>query len=125
MSEGRPTLSRIAADLALPERTLQRRLAAEGTSLHQEIEEVRKRMAMATLRDERMSVEEVAFLLGYAETSTFFRSFRRWTGTTPHQYRRAGFAPLVAQDATRVARDAMKSAPLPGDLSGLKAAGRR
>jgi AraC-like DNA-binding protein len=44
-------------------------------------------MAMAMLQDQRMSTDEVAFLLGYAEPSTLFRAFRRWTATTPGQYR--------------------------------------
>jgi AraC-like DNA-binding protein len=116
MGSGRPTLSRVAAGVGLPERTLQRRLAEEGTSLHDEIEEVRKAMAMATLRDRRMSVEEVAFLLGYAEPSTFFRSFRRWTGTTPHQYRRTTLSLPVAPDASRLARNAMMDSARTRDL---------
>ncbi len=43
---------------------------------------------MAMLRDREISIDEVAFLLGYAEPSTLFRSFKRWTGMTPRQYRR-------------------------------------
>ena len=89
LSEGRPTVSRIAAALQLPPRTLQRHLAQEGTSLQRELEEVRKTMAMAMLRDLTTPIDEVAFLLGYAEPSTLFRSFKRWTGITPHQYRAA------------------------------------
>jgi AraC-like DNA-binding protein len=73
--------------LDVPARTLQRRLATEGTSLHQEIEEIRKTMAVAVLRDRSLAVEDVAYLLGYSEPSTFFRSFKRWTGTTPRQFR--------------------------------------
>jgi AraC-like DNA-binding protein len=44
-------------------------------------------MAIATLRERTISIEEVAFILGYTEASTFYRSFRRWTGKTPRQYR--------------------------------------
>jgi AraC-like DNA-binding protein len=89
LSDGRPTLQRIASVLDMPSRTLQRRLAGEGTSLAQEIEDIRRAMATATLRDRSVSIEEVAFLLGYPEPSTLFRSFRRWTGMTPQQYRAA------------------------------------
>jgi AraC-like DNA-binding protein len=46
-------------------------------------------MAMAALRDRAIPIEEVAFILGYTEPSTFYRSFKRWTGKTPHQYRTA------------------------------------
>jgi len=89
LGEGPPSLAKVAGALRMPSRTLQRRLASEGTSLHQEIEEIRKAMAIATLRDPSIAVDEVAFLLGYAEPSTFFRSFKRWTGTTPRHYRNA------------------------------------
>lgn len=89
LGEGRPTLRRIAAVLQIPERTLQRRLAQEGSSLQKEIEHIRMTMATASLRHNAGSVQEIAFLLGYRETSTFYRSFRRWTGKTPQRYRRA------------------------------------
>jgi AraC-like DNA-binding protein len=89
LSEGRPTLPRIAAAVQMPPRTLQRRLANESTSLQQEVEAIRKSMAMAMLRERTVSIDEIAFLLGYPEPSTFYRSFRRWAGTTPQQYRSA------------------------------------
>jgi AraC-like DNA-binding protein len=89
LSDGRPTLPRIAAELQMPPRTLQRRLAEEGTSIQREVEEIRKGMAMALLKDRTVSIDEVAFLLGYPEPSTLFRSFKRWTGMTPQQYRNA------------------------------------
>ena len=89
LSEGPPTLHRTASVLHLPPRTLQRHLAAEGTTLRREIEHIRKQMAIATLRERLVPIEEVAFILGYTEASTFYRSFRRWTGKTPSQYRAA------------------------------------
>jgi AraC-like DNA-binding protein len=87
LSEGPPSLDQVAGLVRMPPRTLQRRLAAEGTSLHREIEEIRKTMALAVLRDRSIVIEDVAFLLGYSAPSTFFRSFKRWTGTTPRQFR--------------------------------------
>jgi AraC-like DNA-binding protein len=87
LGDGTPSLKRVSASLRRPPRTLQRQLAAEGTSLHAEIEEIRKTMALAVLRDRSISIEDVAILLGYPEPSTFFRSFKRWTGTTPHRFR--------------------------------------
>ncbi len=89
LSEGRPTLERIAATLHVPPRTLQRHLADEGSSVHDEVEHIRETMARATLKDRALPIQEVAFLLGYAEPSSFYRSFRRWTGKTPRQYRTA------------------------------------
>jgi AraC-like DNA-binding protein len=87
LGDGQPTLRRVASTLQLPARTLQRRLAEEGTSLQREIDDIRKVMAMAMLQDRATSIDEVAFLLGYAEPSTLFRAFRRWTAMTPRQYR--------------------------------------
>src|SRR5438132_1787667 len=92
LSDGRPTLKRIASALQVPSRTLQRRLTDEGTSVEQEIEAIRKSMAMAMLRDPANATDEVAFLLGYREHSTLFRSFRRWTGMTPQEYRSSQLA---------------------------------
>jgi AraC-like DNA-binding protein len=87
LSEGRPRLEHVASALQLPPRTLQRRLAEERTSLHREVDAIRRAMAIAMLRDREISLDEIAFLLGYAEPSTLFRAFQRWTGRTPHQYR--------------------------------------
>jgi AraC-like DNA-binding protein len=87
LADGRPTVERIASAVGLTPRTLQRRLAQEGTSVHQEVEAIRKAMAMAMLRDREISIDEIAFLLGYAEPSTLFRLFKRWTGMTPREYR--------------------------------------
>jgi AraC-like DNA-binding protein len=87
LGDGPPSLNHVAAALAMPTRTLQRRLAAEGTSLQREVEQIRKAMAIAVLRDRSVAIEDVAFLLGYSEPSTFFRSFKRWTGFTPRDFR--------------------------------------
>jgi AraC-like DNA-binding protein len=87
LGDGAPSLTQVASALRLPARTLQRRLADEGTSMQAEVEEIRKRMALAVLRDRSIAIGDVAFLLGYAEPSAFFRSFKKWTGTTPRRFR--------------------------------------
>ncbi|HEX2778699.1 MAG TPA: AraC family transcriptional regulator [Gemmatimonadaceae bacterium] len=89
LSDGRPSLATIATAVGMPARTLQRRLAEEGTSAFAQLDQLRKAMATATLRDHNLPIGEVAFLLGYGEPSTFYRAFRRWTGKTPEEYRRA------------------------------------
>lgn len=88
LADGEPSLARVAAVLGMSPRTLQRRLASEGTSVAREIENIRRTMAVALLRDPGLPIADIAFLLGYSESSTFFRSFKRWTGTTPHRFRR-------------------------------------
>lgn len=89
LADGAPTLAQVAAALRWSPRTLQRHLAAEGTSLQAEVEAIRKRMALAALRDRSTPIDDVSFLLGYAEPSTFYRAFKRWTGTTPRRFRAA------------------------------------
>ena len=85
---GKSTLRGVASALGMSPRTLQRRLREEGTSLNRELQAVRKMVSMAALRNREVAVDDVAFLLGYAEPSAFYRSFKRWTGQTPQEFRR-------------------------------------
>lgn len=85
-----PTMSAVARRLATPARTLQRRLAAEGTSFTRLLDEVRRERAEAFLAARDVSIAEVSFLLGFSEQSAFARAFRRWTGRTPSDHRRGG-----------------------------------
>lgn len=79
----------IARALGMSARTLSRRLQAEGTTLGELLERVRRELAQRYLRDESLAIYEVALLLGYSEPSTFFRAFKRWTGETPRSWRAA------------------------------------
>jgi AraC-like DNA-binding protein len=87
LREGEPQESLIARQLGMSPRTLQRYLRAEGVTFGKILDEVRHELALHYLRDRTLGVTEVAFLLGYSDPSTFFRAFRRWTGTTPHKTR--------------------------------------
>jgi len=89
LASGTVTASRVAAELGLGVRTLDRRLNAEGTSFRAVLDDVRREAAERYLKDRRVSLGEAAFLLGYSEASALHRSFRRWTGQTPHEFRRA------------------------------------
>lgn len=84
---GKSTVSSVAATLGMSARTLQRQLREEGTSLSQELQDVRRTLSTAVLKHRDVAIDEVAFLLGYAEPSAFYRSFKRWTGQTPQQFR--------------------------------------
>jgi AraC-like DNA-binding protein len=86
---GDPELSHVARKLGMSGRTLQRRLRDLGTSHQTLLEEVRRDLALRYLKDASLAVTEVAFLLGFSEVSNFYRAFRRWTGSTPLEYRRA------------------------------------
>ena len=77
-----------ARQLALSTRTLQRRLREkEETSFLHLLKETRRELAGQYVSDKDMDLSEVAFLLGFSELSTFSRSFKRWTGKSPFQYR--------------------------------------
>jgi len=87
LSEEPPSLAATARALRMSPRTLQRRIAAEGTSFHAVVESVREELARVYVKDPKRSLGEIAFLLGYAELSPFLRAFRRWTGMTPSRFR--------------------------------------
>lgn len=84
---GSPSVERIAARLHMSTRTLQRRLAAEGTTYGELLDRLRRQLAANYLADARFSIAEVAFLLGYADLTSFHRAVKRWTGTTPSTWR--------------------------------------
>lgn len=80
----------VARRLALSPRTLQRRLREEGAAFNDLLEAQRRVLCERYLRDPSLSVQEIAFLLGYNERSSFYRAFRRWTGRTPQELRKGG-----------------------------------
>jgi len=86
--EGEPTLERVAADLHCSRRTLHRRLEARGLRFRPLLEDTRRRMAESYLDDPRLTLVEIAQLLGFTEQSAFTRAFKRWLGTTPRAWRR-------------------------------------
>ncbi|MDJ0751596.1 MAG: AraC family transcriptional regulator [Woeseiaceae bacterium] len=87
LSEGVPTLSSIASELAMSGRTLQRRLSENGHSFQSVVDMARKDLAQRLLSETDYSLAEVAFLTGFAEQSGFTRAFKRWAGQTPRSYR--------------------------------------
>jgi AraC-like DNA-binding protein len=87
LPHGTPTGGMIGRQLGMSQRTLQRRLQDEGLRWTDLVADTRMRLAKGYLADERLSVAETAFLLGYQDDTSFFRAFRRWTGQTPTQWR--------------------------------------
>jgi AraC-like DNA-binding protein len=85
--DGTAVLGSTAKGLGVTVRTLQRRLAEEGSSFAEEVESVREELARLYVSDRSRPLTEVAFLLGYSDLSTFVRAFRRWTGMTPARFR--------------------------------------
>ncbi len=89
LPEGGLTLAELARELGLGSRTLQRRLAAEGTSLRHVLDDERRGLALHYIHDARVSLVDIAFLLGFADQSAFSRAFSRWTSRSPSDYRRS------------------------------------
>ena len=83
-------LDLVAAQLAQHRRTLQRQLAAQGTSFGQLVDEVRREEAERYLRDTDMPLGQLAGVLGLSEQSALSRACRRWFGATPTEVRRRG-----------------------------------
>ena len=82
-----PTINALGARLGMHPRTLQRRLVEQGTSYKDILDGVRQDIAESLLREPKLSIADMSFLLGYAEVGAFYRAFRRWHGTTPADYR--------------------------------------
>jgi AraC-like DNA-binding protein len=77
----------VARKLGMSRQTLHRRLAAEGTSFQAMVASLRRETAVAQLASDTLSIAELALLLGYSESSAFYRAFRSWTGESPSEFR--------------------------------------
>ena len=89
IGRGGTGIQQVARRLAVAPRTLQRRLAREGASYQQVLEEWRKGTAQRLLSESTLAVSEIAFLLDYSEPAAFHRAFKRWSGGTPQIFRQA------------------------------------
>jgi AraC-like DNA-binding protein len=78
----------VASGVAMHRRTLNRRLQEQGTTFQHCLDQVRFEVACQLLATSHVSLDDVAATLGYASVSPFMRTFRRWSGTTPAQWRR-------------------------------------
>jgi len=97
LPDGNARLGEITGQLGMSERTLARRLAAEGTSFAAIVDELRHDLARRYLSEPDLSVSQVAWLLGYQEASAFTHAFRRWTGKSPTRMRARILAPAAAR----------------------------
>jgi AraC-like DNA-binding protein len=70
-------------------RALSRHLADEGTSFGEILDRLRNRLAIRYLEDDRVSIQQTAWLLGYSEIAAFNHAFKRWTGTSPSRVRKS------------------------------------
>lgn len=79
--------TQLAHALNISSRTLQRKLADAGTSYSALLDEARQDLALRFIGEQRYSIKETSYLLGFSEPGNFSRAFRRWTGEAPSRYR--------------------------------------
>jgi AraC-like DNA-binding protein len=75
----------VARRLGLSPRTLARRLESEGVTFSEVLQQLRRDLAARYLTEERLSISQIAWLLGYREVSAFSHAFKRWTGSAPRE----------------------------------------
>ncbi len=85
------SIKQVAREMSVSVRTLQNRLKDEGVVFSDLLQEIRQRLAKKYLR-ENYSVEEITYLLGFSEPSVFRKSFKKWAGITPRQYRESSLS---------------------------------
>ena len=88
LPSGAPSADEVASGLGMNTRTLHRRLAAEGASFRSLLTGVRKELADRYVADPLYEITEIAFMLGYSDSSAFSRAFRGWFGESPTAARR-------------------------------------
>lgn len=90
LSKGDPRRENVAAMLCMSERTLQRRLADEGTSFAEIVDDVRRELAQLYFQQGDYSPTEMTFALGFSDPSNFYRACKRWFGRSPSMMRCTG-----------------------------------
>ena len=78
---------RVARSLAMSESAFQKKLKGAGTSYQELLDNTRAELAKLHLADPDISIDEVAYLLGFSDCSNFTRAFKRWLGQSPRDYR--------------------------------------
>lgn len=84
-----PSIELVAEVYNYTVRTFQRKLASEGVIFRDILEEIKKEMGTLLVRHERFQINDIAAILGYSESSSLIRSFRKWHGKSPQQYRQS------------------------------------
>jgi AraC-like DNA-binding protein len=90
-----PSVEQVARRLHMSHRTVSRRLEREGTNFATELDDKRRELALTLVQQASLPLSGVAFRVGFSHTESFFRAFKRWTGTTPQTYRARPPAPPV------------------------------
>ena len=105
LPHGRVELSEVARQLGMSSRTLSRKLRDEGVTFAEILDRLRSALAQRYLSDRELPVTQIAWLLGYQEVSSFTHAFKRWTGTTPREFRLSNCVPARGAPIALEARD--------------------
>lgn len=87
LPQGEPSQGKVASALHMSPRNFQRKLAEEGTSYTELLNDTRRDLALSYVRDPGYGLGEITYLLGFSDASSFNRAFKRWTGQAPSAYR--------------------------------------
>lgn len=85
------TIQKVAREISMSVRTLQKRLEEEGVIFSDLLQEIREKLAKQYLRED-YTVEQITYLLGFSEPSVFRKAFKKWSGVTPREYREGAFS---------------------------------
>ena len=87
LQDGALGLGTVAESLHISARTMHRRLTSEGTSFQQLKDSFRQTLAVHYIARPELSIDAIAALIGFQDNAAFYRSFKKWTGVSPGQYR--------------------------------------
>lgn len=85
---GQSSLENVVEEFGISARIVQRNLDVENIKFNQVVKNIQKIMTLNYLESKELSIEEIAYLVGYTETSSFYRAFKGWIGKTVLQYRK-------------------------------------
>ena len=96
LPHGKAQRRTVAKALAMSTRTLARRLAVQETTYEEVVDQLRRSLALQYLKDPGMSLSQIAWQLGYEQSTSFNHAFRRWTGRSPSEVRKRKSLPAAA-----------------------------
>ena len=89
LPSGHVSVEGVATELNSSVRTLRRKLRDKGTSFKELLSQTRRELGERYIHDNSLSLTEIAFLLGFSDSSSFSRAYRTWTGQSPSEQRSA------------------------------------
>lgn len=88
MPQGEPSREKVADALGTSSRSLHRKLKDLGTSFKTILDDTRKHLALQYIKEPELSMTTITYQLGFSDSNSFSRSFKRWTGISPSEYRK-------------------------------------